>query len=389
MKKWMLWGWLCWSVGLAQAQVLSDRAQISLLTYDPIEEMYGSYGHSAFRVSDPMNGIDKIYNYGTFDFDTPGFYRKFIQGKLNYKLSTVDYRTFERLNDYYPKTIYQENLMLSAAEKQALFAKLETNALPENAYYLYDFFFDNCATRLRDLVDEACGDSIVWAEAEAMGEPLSFRALQKQYLGGKPWTDFGIDFILGARADRIATPAERMYIPMELQKSFRAAQVRRGDTLLPLLDRGFYLEQTAPLVLETAWWQRPLTVMWAVLVIVLLLTFWGYRTGRAMRWLDATWLTVYGLGGLFVLLMWIATDHSVTTHNWNLLWLHPGFLVLLAAMWSHKARASWLPWLWAAVAVAALVALGFGALLPQEFHPAFTPLMLLVVVRAWMARRLA
>lgn len=384
MKQWMVLGWLCWSAALG-AQQLSERAQISLLTYDPIEEMYGSYGHSAFRVSDPLRGIDKIYNYGTFDFDTPGFYRKFIQGKLNYKLSTVDYRTFERVNDYYPKTIYQENLLLSPAEKQALFARLETNALPENAYYLYDFFFDNCATRLRDLVDEACGDSIVWADS-AVGPPLSFRALQKQYLGGKPWTDFGIDFILGARSDRLATPAERMYIPMELQKSFRAAQIRRGDTLMPLLDRGYYLEQAAPLVLETAWWQRPEVVTWGVLLVVVLLTVWGYRQRKEQRWLDAIWLTVYGLAGLFVLLMWVVTDHSVTTHNWNLLWLHPGFLVLLAAQWSSPARATWLRWVWLAVGISSLVALGFWAWIPQDFNAAFRPLMLLVALRAWYAR---
>ena len=135
-------------VGYSQDIILSSRAEISVITCDPGAELYSSFGHSAFRVVDPTLHIDQAYNYGTFNFKTDNFYIKFARGKLMYDLSSYPFHYFIR--DYIKenRTVVEQVLNLDQTEKQEMFDFLENNAKPENKSYLYDFFFDNCATKL-------------------------------------------------------------------------------------------------------------------------------------------------------------------------------------------------------------------------------------------------
>ncbi|HLV53398.1 MAG TPA: DUF4105 domain-containing protein, partial [Cryomorphaceae bacterium] len=137
------------SAATAQAQLLSDRAQVSLLTCGPGQDLYATFGHSALQIHDPVTGLDRVYNYGTFDFDTEGFYVKFTRGKLNYILSVTTFDQFIWEYEYTGRSVFRQVLDLSPAQKEDLFAFLEQNALPENREYKYDFFYDNCSTRIR------------------------------------------------------------------------------------------------------------------------------------------------------------------------------------------------------------------------------------------------
>lgn len=136
------------------AQNLSDSSRISLMTVAPGDFLYSTFGHSALRVFDPVNNIDRCYNYGTFDFDQPNFYLNFCRGKLLYSLDVEPGRHFVRGNLQDNRPMQEQVFDLGAAQRQRLFNLLETNALPENRSYKYDFFYDNCATRIRDIVQE-------------------------------------------------------------------------------------------------------------------------------------------------------------------------------------------------------------------------------------------
>ena len=144
----------------AQVTTLSEAAEISIITIGPGKNLYDKFGHSAFRVKDEANGIDWAYNYGTYDFNTPNFYTKFAQGKLNYNLSVAYFEAFYQNYVQENRWVKEQVLNLSSTEKNELFQYLQNNATPENRGYLYDFFFDNCATRIRDVLKAVLGEEL-------------------------------------------------------------------------------------------------------------------------------------------------------------------------------------------------------------------------------------
>src|SRR5690606_22569898 len=144
---------------LGQSVKLSPRAEISIITCGPGEELYSSFGHSAFRVKDPALKLDFAYNYGTFDFNKPNFYIKFAQGKLLYELSVSYFEDFVYNYKIEGRWVKEQVLNLSQDEKNQLFNFLNINAQPENKEYLYDFFFDNCSTKIRDVLEEVLNNN--------------------------------------------------------------------------------------------------------------------------------------------------------------------------------------------------------------------------------------
>ena len=146
---------------IVSAQKLSPEAEISVLTLGPGKtELYSAYGHSAIRVNDPVYGYDAAYNYGTFDFNQPNFYLNFTRGTLIYKLSVQDAKRFIEDYQYHDRSIVEQVLNLTPGQKQLVFDYLQNNAKPENADYYYDYFYDNCATRILYVFEEALNEEI-------------------------------------------------------------------------------------------------------------------------------------------------------------------------------------------------------------------------------------
>ena len=144
---------------------LSDRAQVSLITYSPGEELYQAFGHSAIRVRDDFLGLDRLYNFGVFDFETPNFYVKFAHGDLRYQLAVSPGEEEIRVVGAYGQGVTELPLNLSPDQRQALFEALEVNLLPENRFYRYDFVLDNCSTRPRDVIERITGSPVVVRDA--------------------------------------------------------------------------------------------------------------------------------------------------------------------------------------------------------------------------------
>ncbi|MEM6328129.1 MAG: DUF4105 domain-containing protein, partial [Bacteroidota bacterium] len=197
--------------------VLSDSATASVLTMLPGEEVYSLWGHSALRVRDPATDLDRTYNYGTFDFEQPGFVVRFLRGHLDYMLDTAPFEVeVYKYRDLLQRPMIEQTLDLPPETVRALFAALEENARPENRAYRYDFIWDNCSTRLLDMVDGALRDTGQPTVTLPDGESTeTFRDLLDPYTEGHPWLDVGTNLGLGLPTDGVPTPRERIFLPLE------------------------------------------------------------------------------------------------------------------------------------------------------------------------------
>ena len=214
MKKILLLFLLLMSLAL-NAQVLSDSATASVLTCGAGEDLYTSFGHSAIRITDPVKGLDLVYNYGTFDFGTPHFYWKFMRGQLDYQLSRTSYAEFIDEYEWYSRPVSEQRLTFESGQVQNLFLLLETNYLPEYRHYRYDFLRDNCATRVRDIVYSAWAQDTV---LQRTAEPRSYRQLLATCLkDSMEWWRLGIDLLFGLPTDHRCTAPERMFLPAEME----------------------------------------------------------------------------------------------------------------------------------------------------------------------------
>lgn len=364
----------------ARGQLLSEDARVSLVTVLPGDAVYSMFGHSALRVVDPAQGLDESFNYGTFEFDA-WFVPTFLYGRLDYFLSAYPfpraatfYETVER------RPIIEQQLDLTHEERVALYRFLLVNSLPENRSYRYDFLYDNCSTRIRDVLVEILGDSLRILEA---GPSASFRQLLQPYLEGRPFVDAGIDLALGMPVDRRATTWETMFLPDHLMDVLGAAVVVRGGETRPLVAR------TDTLVWFDGYDRSPGTFPWASLLAWVLLAGGAAATWRehrrhpeGRRWLDPVLFGVVGLVGLLVAFLWFVSLHDVTAKNWNLLWAWPTHAVAAVLLARRGASGRALRLYLAAAAAAAALFLAGWAFWPQALHPVAIPLALLVALRA-------
>lgn len=380
-----------WLPSLSLAQVpphLSDEAQISLLTILPGQALYSAFGHSALRVNDPVAGIDLVFNYGTFDFTDPLFIPRFIYGKLDYFLSVSRYRANLEASKNEHRPIIEQTLNLSRVQMQAVYDRLLWNARPPNRVYRYDFLFDNCSTRLRDILESALGQSIRFPPLP--NPQKSFRHLLDPYVANRPIIDFGFDLLIGHPTDRVATPREVVFLPDELFLSMTHAVLDSSGISRPLVARTdtlLWIQGYKPVQPSFPW----MMLFFGALVLVL-----GGLTVRTTRhpsrkpfWLDIWIFGIIGAIGLFLIFMWFGTEHPVTKDNWNILWALPTHIILAYLL----SRGKFLKWLPAYLYLSAvLLLLSFSAFLtnwPQTFHVAMLPLMLLLLWRSlFVANRL-
>lgn len=363
------------SAATAQAQLLSDRAQVSLLTCGPGQDLYATFGHSALQIHDPVTGLDRVYNYGTFDFDTEGFYVKFTRGKLNYILSVTTFDQFIWEYEYTGRSVFRQVLDLSPAQKEDLFAFLEQNALPENREYKYDFFYDNCSTRIRDVLESVLGESLSYPEYHA-DTTATFRNLIDLYLTAMPWSDFGIDLALGLPCDKEADYREKMFLPDYLMAGMGGAVLSTDTGRRPLVkSSGAVLEQNPHMVLpekrSVAW------IFWVIFVVGLLAMI--LLPAPLLRWFDMVLFFSVGLLGIFLLFLWFGTDHTATNYNLNLLWALPTWLIAGYMI----ARGTLSTRFFRIHAFLMFLLILFTPLLGQDFHAAVIPLILLLTARSW------
>jgi hypothetical protein len=355
-----------------EPMVLSDSAKISLMTVAPGEPVYSTFGHSAIRVKDPAQRFDRCYNYGTFDFEQPNFLLKFCRGKLDYMLDVEPYRSFEYGNLQDRRMMREQVFQLTKDQKQRLFDLIQENYKEENRYYKYDFFYDNCATRIRDIFDETFFHQMQY-DSSGLPKPKTMRQLLHQYLEEKPWTKFGIDLVLGLPAERQAMMANFMFLPDYVHDVMGKARTNTGVPLV-LSERKIPEHSMMQRPFEPTPLDRPLWMMCLVALIGLL----SMANPRTERVFDTLFWLILGIAGLIMALLWFATDHSSTKSNLNLLWALPTHLLFFY----RRRRTEFTDLYFKGVGFLALGVLAAWYWLPQQLPVEAIPIIGLVVVKS-------
>lgn len=362
------------------------QPKISVLTCGPGEAIYSMYGHNALRLK-WNDGRDLVFNYGTFDFQTPFFAIKFMRGKLPYYLTVSTFDDFIREYTYDERSVTEQVIRLDSAETEEVVTFLEENMKPENRAYKYDFFYDNCATRIYDVLQAGTAEQIQWKkERDTL---FTFRDILKTYQYNFPWTDFGIDIIIGAKADKTATLEEEMFIPDFVKYHLDEANLKGSPVVRESENILVFRHQKIPE------WKRYLSGPVLIFSLLLLLEFiWiagsknNTTTYKLTIYADKAWFGMLTFIGVVILIMWFLTDHEPTKYNWNVVWTLP-----LAGMFFSKIRESKIYFTVVDILLMITLLQSFQMpLLPQSFHPVFgiiAATSLLKILRIQRARRSA
>lgn len=359
---------------------LSPVARISVITCGPWQgELYSAFGHSALRVYDPAQQINEAYNYGVFDFDQPNFYLNFARGYLYYKLAVWDYKGFANMYVYDNRYIHEQILNLTQDQKQRVYDFLHWNAQPENQFYRYDYFYDNCATRIRDVFVHVFKDSVVF-DGSYVQTDYTIRELTDRYLVHQPWGDLGIDICLGLPMDKVADPYEYMFLPDYIESGFDHATIYKDGKPVPLVKSKVVAyeprEEDPPRGLP-----HPLLVFSVLAAVIVIVSFYDLRRKKASVWLDIILFGVSGAIGLLLLVLWFFTDHRAAARNLNLLWALPTHLLVV---FKPRSGSNAMRIYFLATAILCLVLLLGWNFLPQRLNYSLIPVIIALGVRGFV-----
>jgi len=331
--------------GFAQTlDTLSSSAQISLLTSTPGPLLYQAFGHSALRVRDESKHLDEVYNYGTFDFNTENFYWKFVKGYLNYSLEVRSFEEYIVDYQYYNQSVYEQVFNFTQQEANEVFQFLQNNKLPENKFYLYDYFHDNCANRIGDLIFSVFAhrvelDNISWYEA------VSFRESIDPYLRNKPLTHLGIDISLGVPVDRTMQPKDYFFLPEYLMLAMQNSILDEpGYGAKPLVKshQVLYKGREFPVDPPVSWLSFSLLVL--LLMVVLFFTRKEIKNTTYYKKIDLILFGFLSIIGLYLLFLWVGTAHEATHLNADLLWASPLHLLAFYFIARDKTSSQFFFW---------------------------------------------
>lgn len=312
-----------------------DEIKFSVVTIGPYEsELYSAFGHSGIRYVDKKNNIDHFYNYGIFDFNQPNFYLNFLNGKLLYMVAKYDYRTAEKNYINEDRYIKEQVLDLNESEKILLYNILEQNIRPENRTYLYNYVYDNCATKIRDVLHNVYGESLSFTSEP---EKKSFRQLMDLYLEKNKWGDLGIDICLGPEIDYDVSFNEEMFLPDYLFKGIENA-VRDGDKNIVSITNIINLQKED----FQSYSLSPNYIFLIFFIISIYLSFRQVKYGIKYFVFDSIYLMISGIIGCLLVYLWFFTDH-LSSYNFNIVWAMP-FNIIISILILVNPNSSLVKW---------------------------------------------
>lgn len=354
----------------------SCHIRISLLTATPGEELYETWGHSALRITDSIRNTDIVYNYGTFNFDTPDFYLKFIKGKLPFYLSPDYFQDFVTQYEQDSRGVTEQVLNLTCAEKQNILMLLEVNMMGNNRGYKYEFTFDNCTTRLRDLIEKATDSSIHFGQV--IHTKVTFRNLIHEYLNynDNQWSKLGIDILLGSKLDANPTPYQVMFLPDYLMETLDSTTLN-GQ---PLVSDKHALFKKNYSGIEKNNLTHPFFLFVCLFVLVAFLSFSNsIFIKKTLSAFDGFLFFITGLLGILLLFMWFGTDHIMCANNYNLLWAWPANVI--TAFYIHSKK-KWPKIYFTIYAIFNIALIALWATIPQHLNAALIPIIAILIFRS-------
>ncbi|CAL2084488.1 conserved membrane hypothetical protein [Tenacibaculum sp. 190524A05c] len=336
LKKYVLLLLLVSQFNFAQTVQLSVYSEISIVTSGPGDNLYEKFGHTAIRVKDPVLNLDLLYNYGIFDFNDPNFYANFVRGFMKYKLARYPFHYALKSAQQDERWVKQQVLNLNVKERNEFFQFLEQNVKPENASYFYDPFFDNCATRPRDITKSILKEKLN-LNGGFITEDKSIRTLMNEKIHPNSWGSFGINIALGNRLDKIASAEEYLYLPEYLYEAYELSKISNGEPLIKKTETLLDFETKS----VKSDFPSPLLVFTLLLIIVAIITYKDYKKKKQTKILDFILLFSTGLVGALIVFLWFFTNHSTAPNNFNFLWAFaPNFVVSFFLL--RKTQKTWM-----------------------------------------------
>lgn len=356
-----------------------DSVRISLLTCSPHQEIYSLYGHTAIRLEDPAKGLDVAVNYGVFNFNKPFFALRFVFGLTDYEMGITPFPYFCEEYRSCGSKVTQQVIRLSNSQKRRIVEALENNYRPENRVYRYNFLYDNCTTRARDMILQNMADDSTHIIGKSHHEEATFRQMVHQCNINHPWNTFGIDMLLGLKADRPTTNEEQQFLPANLMNDFDEMLVSDNATYeAPLvLDKLTVVEQGQQYV-ESGFPLSPLACALILLALTLAVTLYERYVADSTCWpFDLLLMLLSGLAG-FLLFLMIFSQHPTVALNLNLLALNPLplFFAWRAVKRARRGQPDWWWMLWGA-----LIVLFFAGAIWQRYAEGMMIVALSLLIR--------
>ena len=348
-----------------------NKTQISVLTCDPGNEIYSLFGHSAVRILNIDDQIDLVVNWGLFQYSESQFEfgYNFAKGRLNYFMGFQPMSNFVTEYSRKKRGVREQILNLNEDEKLRLISLIIENYQPENRNYKYEFFYDNCSSRIRDLLVDVFGKDLVFDSSE-IADKYTFREIIHKYLKNYPWLELGIDLVLGNKIDVLVSNYNLMFLPDKVESILNKSYVQsKTDHKNIVLSKSIIIESTISKKNEN----NILLFSWAIFFVILILFYIKHK--NLIRIWSIINLIILGLLGLILIFMWWGTDHETTKLNFNLLWSNPLHLILIYIIVNKRwNKISY--WFLTISLFLIFTTILFWFALIQEFNPFVKPIIL-------------
>ncbi|MDR2224303.1 MAG: DUF4105 domain-containing protein [Flavobacteriaceae bacterium] len=296
------------SYGQMNERTLSDQAIVSVITCGTGDQLYSLFGHTAIRIYDPIERIDRVYNYGMFDFRAPNFYGKFVKGDLLYFATYDSYRDFVMNYMYDDRAVYEQVLNLTQQQKQKVFDELSTSLLEENKYYVYKFIDQNCTTKVVDILNKVIPTPV---KVDVEGNTTTYRTILNSYLKSRYFEMLGINLIFGSKVNK---ESNLLFLPDKFMLGLAETKINNQPLVSETID--VFVPQNNK---QGIWWDT----MWFASVIALF-----FAVAVVNSFVRKTFLFLLGLLGLFFFGVAFYSLHSELLWNNSILLCSPLFLLL-------------------------------------------------------------
>ena len=354
----------------------SNDTTAYLLTCGPGTETYSIYGHSALRIVIPEKHIDTVYNWGVFDFNAPNFVWKFSKGRLDYYVIVESLKGFLQSYFFEQRYVFSQKINIDGTETRKLLELVNENMKPENIKYRYDFFYNDCTTRIRDLLEKSIGEKLKYPPAES-GKVPTFRDMVGKYQNPYPWYKFGVDLIMGSTADKKANFRDRMFLPIDMKDGLSKAVIQKSGKMIPLLQNPVVLvDFEAPVIKKMFLVSPPVIFTLAIILILMLAALTKSR--KTIRIMDIIIYSVFSVLSVLMIFFNFFTDHQQMRLNLNIIWLNPFIIVCLILLILNKTGTIWFRIVFSISAAFLLIHI----VLPQEFNVSFLLLTIILLIRS-------
>ncbi len=306
----------------------TDTLTVSFMTCEPGTEIYELYGHSAIRIR-TVSGADWVFNYGMFDFNTPNFVARFVLGKTDYYMAAYPFGNFISEYEYRGSAVIEQTLNLTKEEKELLLSRLAKTASHKDWTYRYNFLYDNCTTRARDEIENCINGKIEYPQDNTKE---SYRQIIHHYTKNDPWSEFGQDLLLGATADRNISERQKMFAPLYMEKyNAKAIIVDSAGNRRNLVSETKVYPPIKARKETKGFPVPPIGVFGSLLAITAAACAMEIRKRRIFWGFEAALMTIQGLAGCLIALLFFFSEHPTVNTNWLLAILNPIPLVYIPA----------------------------------------------------------